>query len=119
MKQWLQELFDEYIADSLLWLLLNVKQVLPLEDMNVVQSMLYMLELLLTPKNTDTRENLEIVFNYCAVWALGGPLGMSDDGVDFRAMMSDYWTSQWKNVKFPKKGAASTVFDYYLDPKTC
>ena len=29
MKQWLQELFDEYIADSLLWLLLNVKQVLP------------------------------------------------------------------------------------------
>ena len=81
--------------------------------------MLYMLELLLTPKNTDTRENLEVVFNYCAVWALGGPLGMSDDGVDFRAMMSDYWTSQWKNVKFPKKGAASTVFDYYLDPKTC
>ena len=68
-----------------------------------------------TPKNTDTRENLEVVFNYCAVWALGGPLGMSDDGVDFRAMMSDYWTSQWKNVKFPKKGAASTVFDYYLD----
>ena len=59
VKQWLQELFDEYIADSLLWLLLNVKQVLPLEDMNVVQSMLYMLELLLTPKNTDTRENLE------------------------------------------------------------
>ena len=44
---------------------------------------------------------------------------MSDDGVDFRAMMSDYWTSQWKNVKFPKKGSASTVFDYYLDPKTC
>ena len=43
---------------------------------------------------------------------------MSDDGVDFRAMMSDYWTSQWKNVKFPKKGSASTVFDYYLDPKT-
>ena len=41
------------------------------------------------------------------------------DGVDFRAMMSDYWTSQWKNVKFPKKGSASTVFDYYLDPKTC
>jgi dynein heavy chain len=118
VKQWLQELFDEYIADSLLWLLLNVKQVLPLEDMNVVQSMLYMLELLLTPKNTDTRENLEVVFNYCAVWALGGPLGMSDDGVDYRAMMSDYWTSQWKNVKFPKKGAASTVFDYYLDPKT-
>mmetsp|Transcript_7029 Transcript_7029/g.18100 ORF Transcript_7029/g.18100 Transcript_7029/m.18100 type:complete len:3653 (+) Transcript_7029:117-11075(+) len=118
VKVWLQELFDEYIADSLLWLLLNVKQVLPLEDMNVVQSMLYMLELLLTPKNTDTRENLEVVFNYCAVWALGGPLGMSDDGVDFRAMMSDYWTSQWKNVKFPKKGAASTVFDYYLDPKT-
>ena len=71
VKVWLQELFDEYLADSLLWLLLNVKQVLPLEDMNIVQSMLYMLELLLTPRNTDTRENLEVVFNYCAVWALG------------------------------------------------
>jgi dynein heavy chain len=118
VKGWLQELFDEYVADSLLWLLLNVQTVLPLEDMNMVQSLLYMLTNLLTPKNTDTRENLEVVFNYCCVWALGGPLGSSDDGIDFRALMSDYWTGQWSNVKFPKKGAASTVFDYYLDPKT-
>ena len=57
MKQWLQELFDEYIADSLLWLLLNVKQVLPLEDMNVVQSMLYMLELLNAKKHGHKRES--------------------------------------------------------------
>ena len=65
-----------------------------------------------------SREGAAAVSRRCRSYT-GGPLGMSDDGVDFRAMMSDYWTSQWKNVKFPKKGSASTVFDYYLDPKTC
>ncbi|KAH8043932.1 hypothetical protein JL722_14955 [Aureococcus anophagefferens] len=114
----LREICAEYVGESLDWMKLNIKTVLPLEDMNLVQSLLYMLALLLKPDNTGTREALEIVFNFCLIWALGSPLGQSDDGVQYRALLSDYWRGQWKNVKFPTRGASNSVFDYYLEPKS-
>ncbi|KAK7241082.1 dynein light chain binding protein [Aureococcus anophagefferens] len=117
-KEWLREICAEYVGESLDWMKLNIKTVLPLEDMNLVQSLLYMLALLLKPDNTGTREALEIVFNFCLIWALGSPLGQSDDGVQYRALLSDYWRGQWKNVKFPTRGASNSVFDYYLEPKS-
>ena len=77
VKEWLREMCAEYVSDSLDWMKLNVKTVLPLEDMNLVQSLLYMLDLLLSPANTATREGLEVVYNFCLIWALGSPLGQS------------------------------------------
>ncbi|KAH8072714.1 hypothetical protein JL721_3359 [Aureococcus anophagefferens] len=59
-KEWLREICAEYVGESLDWMKLNIKTVLPLEDMNLVQSLLYMLALLLKPDNTGTREALEI-----------------------------------------------------------
>lgn len=86
--------------------------------MNLVQSLLYMLDVTLSPVNTASREHLEAAFNYCLIWALGSPLGVSDDGVNYRSLFSDYWKSTWKNVKFPSRGASNSVFDFYLDPHT-
>eukprot|EP00968_Pinguiococcus_pyrenoidosus_P000337 scaffold23_cov268-Pinguiococcus_pyrenoidosus.AAC.7 len=114
-KDTLRTCFDTYIADTLLWLKINTKSVVKLEDMNLVTSLLYMLDCSLTPDNTADATKLETIFVYCAIWAFGSALGVSDDGTDYRKHFSDYWRSQWKSVKFPSR---ETVFDYWLDPAT-
>jgi dynein heavy chain len=55
------------------------------------------------------------VFIFCCVWAFGCGLTIADDGTDYRKMFSDWWRSEWKEIKFPSR---ETVFDYYLDPET-
>ncbi|GMH84222.1 hypothetical protein TrST_g13493, partial [Triparma strigata] len=105
--------FDEYVADTLLWLLINTSAVVPIEDTNRVQIMLYMLDGCLNETNTASPETLQTVFVYCAVWALGSSLTLADDGTDYRMMFSNWWRETWKAVKFPSR---ETVFDYWLDP---
>ena len=110
-----KSLFLKYIADSLLWLLINTKSIVPIEDMNRVQVLLNMLDGCLNEKNTASPETLEITFVYCAVWALGSSLCVSDDGTDYRKLFSDWWRGEFMEVKFPSR---DTVFDYWIDPET-
>lgn len=110
-----RQLFDFYISDTLLWLLINTEAVVPTEDVNRVQVLLWMLDGVLNEKNTESPEALETVFVYCTVWALGSCLTLADDGTDYRKMFSDWWRGEWKQVKFQSRG---TVFDYWLDPET-
>lgn len=56
-----------------------------------------------------------MVFVYCAIWAFGSALTVSDDGTDYKKLFSDWWRGEWKKIKFPSR---DTVFDYYLDPET-
>jgi len=57
-------------------------------------------------------KNLEYLFVYALVWAIGGCLA-EKDGVDYRKEFSAWWKGAWKTaVKFPQKG---TIFDYYVD----
>jgi len=111
----LREYFDTYIADTLLWLLINTSAVVPIEDMNRVTNLLNMLNGCLTEKNTETTDVLHTVFVYCTVWALGSCLTLANDGTDYRLMFSNYWRETYKGVKFPSR---ETVFDYWLDPES-
>mmetsp|Transcript_16968 Transcript_16968/g.60259 ORF Transcript_16968/g.60259 Transcript_16968/m.60259 type:complete len:4617 (-) Transcript_16968:30-13880(-) len=118
VKVWLAELCEAYVGESLFWMKINVKTVLPLEDMNLVQSLLHFLTATLDKRNCESKDDLEIVFNFCAVWALGSSLGTSDDGVAYRLLLSDFWRANFKAVKFPSRGASTSVFDYWLNPET-
>jgi dynein heavy chain len=86
--------------------------------MNLVQSLLHFLTATLDKRNCESKDDLEIVFNFCAVWALGSSLGTSDDGVAYRLLLSDFWRANFKAVKFPSRGASTSVFDYWLNPET-
>ena len=66
----------------------------------------------LTRQARESPEFIETVFCYCAVWAVGSCLTISDDGEDHRAKFSDWWRSEWKTVKFP---STLLVFDYWLN----
>lgn len=110
-----EELFKKYIGPSLLWLLINTKSIVPVEDMNRVQNLLNMLDGCLNEKNTSNPKELEAVFVYCTIWGLGSSLCVADDGTDYRKIFSDWWRGEWKDVKFPSR---DTVFDYWLNPVT-
>ena len=110
-------IFEKYVKESLFWMKINVNTTIPLQDMNFVQSLLNMLDSTLTPQVMGSEDSkiIETWFVYCAVWAFGSPLTVSDDGTDNRKLFSDWWRSEWKSVKIPSR---ETVFDYWLDPET-
>jgi len=115
-KALLRTFFDKYISKTLLWMMINCKSIVPVEDMNKVQVLLNMLDGCLHDDNTnsDKPEALETAFVYCAVWALGSTLTIADDGTDYRKLFSDWWRGEFRDVKFPSR---DTVFDYWLDPE--
>ncbi|CAM9224257.1 unnamed protein product, partial [Choristocarpus tenellus] len=115
IKDAFQNFFNDYVAESLLWMKINVKPIISVEDMSLVQVMLFMMDGLLTPKNTSNVESLEKVLVFCIIWALGSALTVADDGTDYQKLFSDWWRNEWKKVKFPSR---ETVFDYWLDPDT-
>ena len=54
-----------------------------------------------------------MVFVFCAIWAFGSALTLSDDGHYNQADFREWWKSQFKQVRLPTR---DTVFDYWLDP---
>jgi hypothetical protein len=73
---------------------INVKPIIPIVDMNMIQSLLYMLDACLNDKNIEGPDGVETVFVYCAVWAFGSALTVSDDGTDYKKLFSD-WCVEW------------------------
>ena len=59
-KGWLKGCFDNYCANLLRWLTINVVSVLPLQDMNRIAQLLFMLDALLTDTALASQENIEI-----------------------------------------------------------
>ncbi len=115
-QAWLKECFDGYCAVTMRELEINYNklgQVVPREDINMIASLLFMLDSQLTPKNLSSKERVEQIFAFCAVWAFGSGLHVSDDGTDYNKMFSEWWKSNFKAVKFPPR---DTVFDYWLNP---
>ena len=90
IRKSLNEFFTKYVGAALLWILINAKSVVPVEDMNKVQVLLNMLDGCLSDENTLSPAALEIVFVYSAVWALGSSLCTSDDGTDYRKLFSEW-----------------------------
>ncbi|KAL7490113.1 hypothetical protein ACHAW6_015825 [Cyclotella cf. meneghiniana] len=106
-------LFEKYISKTLLWLLINTKSVVPVEDMNRVQVLLNMLNGCLHEDHISNPSTIETAFVYCTVWALGSTLTVADDGTDYKKLFSEWWRDEFKDVKFPSR---DTVFEYWLDP---
>ena len=119
--------FTKYVSACLKWLKIHAKPLVLLEDINMVQTLLNMLDGLFKggmKKRIDASSNeedeeklsieLEPSFVFCCIWAFGSCLAMRD-GEDYRKIFSDYWKSEWRDVKVPSR---ETVFDYYLNPDT-
>jgi dynein heavy chain len=122
LKEVFRGLFVKYCADTLLFIKKECKGLVNLEDMNMVTSLLRMLDCLLTeellkkrtaPGAKDIPRTIETYFVYCAVWAFGCSFS-EKDGEDYRAKFSEFWKGEFKTVRIPSR---ETVFDYWLDPE--
>ncbi|KAM5306863.1 dynein axonemal heavy chain 17 isoform 1-T1 [Glossophaga mutica] len=108
-------LFDKYLPLCLDKLRFGFKRITPVPEVTVIQMILYLLECLLTEKNTppdSPKELYELYFVFACFWAFGGAM-FQDQLVDYRVEFSKWWVNEFKTIKLPSQG---TVFDYYLDP---
>ncbi len=93
------------------------KKITPIEEVSMIQTLCYLMEALLTPKNTppdSPKDVYELFFVFAAIWAFGGFL-FQDQLVDYRVEFSKWWVTEFKHIKFPSQG---TIFDYFLDCET-
>ncbi|XP_071429942.1 dynein axonemal heavy chain 17 isoform X2 [Pithys albifrons albifrons] len=116
-KAILMSLFDKYLPPCLEKLRSGFKTITPVPEVTAIQTVLSLLECLLTPKSVppdSPREQYELYFVFACAWAFGGAL-FQDQLVDHRQQFSKWWLTDFKTIKFPNDGS---VFDYYIDPET-
>ena len=116
-KAQLTHCFGFYVKPTLRWLIKNVLPVVSLQDMNFVQTLLYMLDGTLSALilNSEHKDAIEKCFIFAMLWSMGSALTVTDDGTDNRKLFSDWWRSEWRAVKMPTQ---YTVFDYWYDATT-
>jgi dynein heavy chain len=113
-KEQLATCFTTYVKPTLKWMAKHVGPIVSLQDMNFVQTLLFMLDGILTPQflESDQKDCIEKAFCFAMIWSMGSALTITDDGTDNRKLFSDWWRSEWRNVKLPTQ---YTVFDYWYD----
>ncbi|XP_078510049.1 dynein axonemal heavy chain 17 isoform X2 [Lissotriton helveticus] len=107
-------LFDKYLPVCLEKLKVGFKRITPVSEITVIQTILCLLECLLTPNSTppdSPKELYELYFVFASLWAFGGAM-FQDQLIDYRLEFSRWWINEFKAIKFPSQG---TVFDYYID----
>mmetsp|Transcript_22862 Transcript_22862/g.57026 ORF Transcript_22862/g.57026 Transcript_22862/m.57026 type:complete len:4419 (+) Transcript_22862:2-13258(+) len=108
----LRTLFDKYCDVTMDVLRREYKTPVPILDFNMVQTLCFFLEGLLTEENVGRDDSkFEIYFVLAAVWAFGSAYAITS-GTDYRKKFSAWWKEQWKTVKFPHRGE---VFDFFVD----
>jgi dynein heavy chain, axonemal len=117
----LQVLFDKYVPACMKIMKSGrFKKITPIVANAHCHLLCNLLECLLTPTNTPhadcTKEVYELYFVFCCVWAFGSAL-FQDQLVDHRLEFSKWWTSEFRQVKFPNT-MGTTIFDYYIEPET-
>lgn len=112
--------FDKYVGPSLEVVRSKLKRVTPIPDLAHIQMLCYLLECLLDAQRQSkdsrefTKENYEMLFVFCCVWAFGGSL-FKDQLADYRVEFSRWWLNEFKQVKFPSTGG---VFDFFWSLQT-
>jgi len=114
-KEKLRHCFNTYVKPTLRWMIKTVAPVVSLQDMNFVQTLLFMLDGTLSQEilASEANDAVEKCFVFAILWAMGSALTVTDDGTDNRKLFSDWWRSEWRTVKMPTQ---YTVFDYWYDP---
>jgi dynein heavy chain len=106
-------LFEKYLPPCLDAMKQRFKTITPIPEWTLVNTLCTMLGLMLTEETTPegcSKEDYELYFAWCCVWAFGGAL-FKDQLVDWREEFSKWWITEFKTVRFPPQG---NVFDYWI-----
>lgn len=95
-REAVRDLFDKYVPDTLKFFRKQLKPIIIREEVTLIETLLRLLHGIITPDVTKNLMYLEHAFVFAAIWAFGSALCISDDGVDYRAIFSDWWKSNFK-----------------------
>ena len=109
-------MFEKYLPECLKYYATSLEGIVTTNDISLCISVLRLLDTVLNRKLVTDDNAFETTFVFCLIWGLGSVLTISDDGTDNRRIFSDWFRGRFKTVKIPSR---ETVFDYWLDPKTC
>lgn len=114
-KEKLKNLFATYVKPTLRWMIKTVAPIVSLQDMNFVSTLLYMLDGTLSAQimTSESADAIEKAFIFAMIWSMGSALTVTDDGTDNRKLFSDWWRTEWRQIKLPTQ---YTIFDYWYDP---
>jgi dynein heavy chain len=115
-REKVHNMFERYLPDTLRFFATTLKGVIGCNDISLSMSVLRLLDTILTRPIVVDDLSLETAFVFCVIWGFGSVLTISDDGIDYKKMFSDWFRGKLKVVKIPSR---DTIFDYWLDPKTC
>ncbi|KAG7325031.1 hypothetical protein KOW79_011347 [Hemibagrus wyckioides] len=116
-KAFLFLLFEKYLPSCMEKLKFSFKKIIPIPEITLVQTLLYLLECFLIPKNIppDSSKDLyELYLVFACVWAFGSSM-VQDQLIDCHLEFSKWWVSEFRTIKFPSEG---TVFDYFIDSES-
>eukprot|EP01059_Diplonema_ambulator_P034998 TRINITY_DN8108_c0_g1_i3.p1 TRINITY_DN8108_c0_g1~~TRINITY_DN8108_c0_g1_i3.p1 ORF type:complete len:4672 (+),score=1974.47 TRINITY_DN8108_c0_g1_i3:105-14120(+) len=113
-RNYLDSFFDAYLLPIFEYYKRSFQPVIPIVDINIVQSLCSLLEAILDRLPLNTSQDIyERYFCFAAIWAFGGPLS-SDSRVDYRALFSKWWIKEMQHkVKVCEE--KYLVFDFYID----
>eukprot|EP00882_Tetradesmus_deserticola_P022756 GHRQ01024705.1.p2 GENE.GHRQ01024705.1~~GHRQ01024705.1.p2 ORF type:complete len:208 (+),score=99.85 GHRQ01024705.1:485-1108(+) len=101
--QWLSDLFDKYVPDTIFEMVKSYRHITPLSTMNFATTLTNILEGVLKPENLSNKADqalFEMYFVFAAIWAFGGAL-VEKDGIDYRRNFDKWWKQTWTTVKLP------------------
>jgi len=115
MKNMLSIFFTDYVEPTLDYMKRNIKAIAPVQEINMVMTVCWLLEAMLAEAEAKAPNGLEkdvveLYFVFACVWGFGSALSV-DKGVDYRKMFSEYWKLTWTKIKF----GDNLVFDYMVD----
>lgn len=109
-------LFDRYLP-VLMEVSKKFKRITPVSDIAVLHMTCHLLDCFLTSTNVPRdcpKEWYELYFVFAIIWGFGSGL-FEDQLIDWRKEFSKFWTSEFKNIKFPLN---DSIFNYFIDDET-
>lgn len=112
----IHSMFERYLPSCLKYYATDLQGVVQCNDISLTVSVLRLLDTILARNVVADPNGFEIAFVFCLIWGFGSVLTVGDDGTDYRKLFSEWFRGKFKAVKIPSR---DTIFDYWLDLKTC
>lgn len=109
-------MFEKFMPDFLRYFATSLQGVVQCNDIGLCVSVLRLLDIILTRQIVTDDSSFETAFVFCLIWGFGSVLTIADDGTDYKKNFSEWFRGKYKAIKIP---ARDTIFDYWLDPKSC
>ena len=119
----LTSLFEKYAGKSMEWVSRNVRTIVPIPEISMVQSLTHIIEgmvgngeellhLVKTTGQEAGNKMMEMIFMYATIWSTAGAI-ISDKQNDFRGAFDKWFRTEFAEpVQLPEEG---TVFDFWVD----